>query len=95
MYSIFFLLFCQLCFQYFGNELTLAYAKSFVKKLDVNDDPAVNINNENTEPIIGVLSQEISKLIASKFPERNYKSYIAASYVKFVESSGGRVVPIW
>uniref|UniRef100_A0A1A9X0N4 folate gamma-glutamyl hydrolase n=1 Tax=Glossina brevipalpis TaxID=37001 RepID=A0A1A9X0N4_9MUSC len=95
MNSIYFLLICQLCVQRFDNELKVANAKSIIKKFDVNDDPTVNINNENTTPIIGVLTQEISKLIANKFPEENYNSYIAASYVKFIESSGGRVVPIW
>ncbi|XP_014795092.1 PREDICTED: gamma-glutamyl hydrolase-like [Calidris pugnax] len=44
----------------------------------------------NDRPIIGVLSQEW------RF-EKFYKfgsSYIAASYVKFLESAGARVVPI-
>ncbi|XP_002006965.2 gamma-glutamyl hydrolase [Drosophila mojavensis] len=44
-------------------------------------------------PIIGVLAQEVypNGLIARNF---NATSYIAASYVKFVEGAGGRVVPI-
>lgn len=44
-------------------------------------------------PIIGILSQEMFS-IAKYFPGENYESFIAASYVKFVESAGGRVVPI-
>ncbi|XP_030385344.1 gamma-glutamyl hydrolase [Scaptodrosophila lebanonensis] len=45
-------------------------------------------------PIIGVLSQEIAPngLLARNF--KNKTSYIAASYVKFLEGAGARVVPI-
>uniref|UniRef100_A0A9J7YKP4 folate gamma-glutamyl hydrolase n=2 Tax=Cyprinus carpio TaxID=7962 RepID=A0A9J7YKP4_CYPCA len=42
----------------------------------------------NDRPIIGVLAQEVYK----PTPHRN--SYIAASYVKFLESAGARVVPL-
>ncbi|KAI5645421.1 peptidase c26 domain-containing protein [Phthorimaea operculella] len=48
----------------------------------------------NNRPIIGVLAQEQSQYLHTKFPEENYTSYIAASYVKDVEASGARVVPI-
>lgn len=48
----------------------------------------------NDRPIIGVLSQEQSAYLHTKYPEENYTSYIAASYVKDVESAGARVVPI-
>lgn len=48
----------------------------------------------NNEPIIGILSEEMSYYLASKFPNE-YHSYIAASYVKFVEGGGARAVPIW
>ncbi|XP_071873419.1 gamma-glutamyl hydrolase-like [Bombus fervidus] len=48
-------------------------------------------NNEgstlNNRPIIGILAQEKSP--------NSFKSYIAASYVKFIEGAGARVVPIW
>ncbi|KAM8710946.1 hypothetical protein ACLKA7_017561 [Drosophila subpalustris] len=45
-------------------------------------------------PIIGILAQEVypNSLHAIEY---NATSYIAASYVKFVEGAGGRVVPIW
>lgn len=46
----------------------------------------------NNEPIIGVLSQEIFVYPKKIYPD---KSYIAASYVKFIEGGGARVVPIW
>lgn len=45
-------------------------------------------------PIIGILAQETFS-IEKYFPDENYESFIAASYVKFIESAGGRVVPIW
>ncbi|XP_061378170.1 gamma-glutamyl hydrolase A-like isoform X2 [Danaus plexippus] len=48
----------------------------------------------NERPIIGVLSQEQSLYLHTKFPEENYTCYIAASYVKSVEAAGARVVPI-
>lgn len=48
----------------------------------------------NDRPIIGVLSQEQSYYLHTKYPVENYTSYIAASYVKDVEASGARVVPI-
>lgn len=45
-------------------------------------------------PIIGVLAQEIARSLNTIWPGE-YKSYIAASYVKFIEGGGARVVPIW
>ncbi|CAH0714188.1 unnamed protein product, partial [Brenthis ino] len=53
-------------------------------------------NNDvvNDRPIIGVLSQEQSYYLHTKYKEENYTSYIAASYVKSIEASGARIVPI-
>lgn len=48
----------------------------------------------NDEPIIGVLSQEMSSYLRTKYADQ-YHSYIAASYVKFIEGGGARVVPVW
>lgn len=39
-------------------------------------------------PLKGVLSQEVYS------PKPNQTAYIAASYVKFLESAGARVVPV-
>lgn len=47
------------------------------------------IGVKNDEPIIGVMVQE------TLVPHIKYKTYIAASYIKFVEGSGARAVPIW
>lgn len=46
-------------------------------------------STENDAPIIGVMVQE------SLVPHIKYKTYIAASYIKYVEGSGARAVPIW
>lgn len=48
--------------------------------------PSGNAAYKTTEPLIGILTQPCSDC-----PGR---SYIAASYVKWVEAAGGRVVPI-
>ncbi|KAJ7338868.1 hypothetical protein JRQ81_012770 [Phrynocephalus forsythii] len=52
--------------------------------------PFVLRRSDNDRPIIGILAQECD----FKAFERFGKSYIAASYVKFLESAGARVVPI-
>lgn len=49
---------------------------------------SLNPNKINERPIIGVFAQP-----AEEFKD-NYHSYIASSYVKFIESAGARVVPI-
>merc|ERR1711962_829360 len=49
----------------------------------------------NNRPIIGVLSQELDEELMRKLPKgHNFTAYIAASYVKWVESGGARAVPI-
>ena len=45
---------------------------------------------QTTRPIIGVLAQSTEGMLFSKLG----KTYITASYVKFLESSGARVVPV-
>lgn len=55
----------------------------------------VKIRGElNDRPIVGILTQEIDYNLNKKYPNQ-YHSYIAASYVKFVEGAGARPVPIW
>ena len=48
----------------------------------------------NHDPIIGIMAIDMSYFIQSKYTEQ-YFSFIAASYVKFVEGGGARVVPVW
>jgi len=49
----------------------------------------------NNRPIIGIVSQEISYALDDLLPPgHNYTSHIAASYVKWLEAAGARVVPI-
>ncbi|XP_034481571.1 gamma-glutamyl hydrolase [Drosophila innubila] len=56
--------------------------------------PTIADVDGTVSPIIGILAQEVhsDSKIALQY---NATSYIAASYVKFVEGAGGRVVPIW
>ncbi|XP_063062662.1 gamma-glutamyl hydrolase-like isoform X2 [Engraulis encrasicolus] len=58
----------------------------------IHDTSAASItrisNKRNDRPIIGVLAQEVYK------PQPKQNSYIAASYVKFLEAAGARVVPV-
>ena len=67
------------------NKVHLMYFKSFF--LAYLDPPATN-----ERPIIGVLAQEISWSLVDFFP--NSSSYISASYVKYLEAAGARVVPV-
>lgn len=57
-------------------------------------DNNAEVEAKTNTPIIGVLAQEISWHLDQKWPGV-YESYIAASYVKFVEGGGARAVPIW
>ncbi|XP_063062666.1 gamma-glutamyl hydrolase-like [Engraulis encrasicolus] len=52
------------------------------------DVPPQPHNKRNDMPIIGILAQEMKK------PDLHGNSYIAASYVKSLESAGARVVPV-
>jgi len=54
--------------------------------------PPYETNALNERPIIGILSQEVPRSLRKAFG--NYSSYVAASYVKYWESAGARVVPI-
>lgn len=47
------------------------------------------VRPKNQRPIIGILSLDSSEKFA-----KHGKSYIASSYVKYIESAGARVVPI-
>ena len=49
---------------------------------------------ENNNPIVGVMTQEIAEAFQLMFPGL-FHSHLPASYVKLLESSGARVVPIW
>ncbi|CAL1596379.1 unnamed protein product [Knipowitschia caucasica] len=52
--------------------------------------PTSPTSSSSQRPVIGILSQEVSRYD----PTPDAESYIAASYVKFVESAGARVVPV-
>lgn len=54
----------------------------------------VPASTAHDRPIIGVLVQEVSQFFELMYSKK-YDSFVAASYVKWVESGGARVVPIW
>lgn len=56
--------------------------------------PSENTTARNSRPKIGILAQEISYHLNRRFPD-TYESYIAASYVKYVEGAGALPIPIW
>ena len=61
--------------------------------LDIAKIYGMPMNPEpNNRPIIAVLSQEITPGLLP--PRIKGRSYIAASYVKYIESAGARVVPV-
>ncbi|XP_066449478.1 gamma-glutamyl hydrolase-like [Eleutherodactylus coqui] len=49
-----------------------------------------DVLGKNERPIIGIITQEVSDEVFLQYG----KTYIADSYVKFLESAGSRVVPI-
>lgn len=68
---------------------------SLVHSMEMVSVPSNNNQQiENDRPIIGVLAQEIAWKMEEEWPD-TYNSYIAASYIKFVEGGGARAVPIW
>ena len=61
------------------------------KKYISHSSPDKEQQELNNRPIIGILAQECQPY----FPEEICStSYIAASYVKYIESGGARVVPV-
>ncbi|XP_070505868.1 gamma-glutamyl hydrolase-like [Chironomus tepperi] len=69
--------------------LIVSGISSDLQNFDIFSSPVVN-----NEPIIGIMAIDMSYYIQSKYTEQYY-SFIATSYVKFVEGGGARVVPVW
>ena len=69
---------------------------SFASKVcsDQQNFDIFSLPQVNHEPLIGIMAIDMSYYIQSKYTEQYY-SFIAASYVKFVEGGGARVVPVW
>lgn len=78
-----------------GN-IFLLLISSFLFSLPTTDTSAENMIPIRPErPIIGILAQKITdKLLHKFYPYTKKRSYIATSYVKFLQSAGARVVPI-
>ncbi|XP_043238866.1 gamma-glutamyl hydrolase-like isoform X2 [Amphibalanus amphitrite] len=69
--------------------------KQAVRPADISAEdigPAYKVTTLNDRPIIGIVSQELPGSLQRAFG--NHTSYIAASYVKYWQSAGARVVPI-
>lgn len=67
---------------------------SYVIESNSNDGDSDGPTVRTDRPIIGVLAEEILFSLDKNWPGV-YDSYIAASYIKFVEAGGARAVPIW
>ncbi|XP_063709500.1 gamma-glutamyl hydrolase A-like [Culicoides brevitarsis] len=85
--------------KYFGILFVISLTGADSRQWGFRFDPPAT----NDFPIVGVLAQEISLDSADVFGDdfllksirNHWQSYIAASYVKFIESQAARVVPIW
>lgn len=79
-----------------GTILRTAFSGCFLLSLlliHVASRPHVNSNAaavKTDAPIIGILAQDSDGYVKEKFGP----TYIVASYIKYIESAGGRVVPI-
>lgn len=49
----------------------------------------------NERPVVGILTQEIYWSSLRNLNQPSHSSYIASSYVKSIEASGGRVIPVF
>lgn len=65
----------------------------FLPDIQKNGTKSIKLR-KNNNPVIGILTQEVYGSFQPVFPEE-FKSFIAASYVKFIEGAGARVVPVW
>lgn len=72
------------------STLTLSELTSLGETHSINKLPDVTM-----EPVFGILTQPLAYTLDSKFPDLNNQTqYIGSSYVKYLEMSGARVVPI-
>ena len=59
----------------------------------MSDKPSMEINNR---PVIGILTMALSNWLGDNIAinSERVKSYLPAAYVRWIENSGARVVPI-
>lgn len=70
-------------------------ADDYIKDDDIDNDDDVKDDDVNDRPIVAVLSMGIdSEDDLVQYQSQNYTSYIAASYVKYMEMAGARAVPV-
>ncbi|CAF4862084.1 unnamed protein product [Rotaria sp. Silwood1] len=67
----------------------IQWIKYLISKIN-GDNKGVYSSTENTRPIIGILTQPTP----STWQKPNRTTYLAASYVKYIEATGAQVVPI-
>ena len=53
------------------------------------------VKDINNIPVVGVLAQDLTDQLKEVYGHQNYTTYIAASYVKYLESAGARVLPVF
>ena len=67
-----------------------SYSMQKLNTLPISKSRMANVE----DPVIGILTQPLSPLFMKKFPNKDYKGYVASSYVKWVELTGARAVVI-
>merc|ERR1711892_268051 len=89
-----------------GFVLFVGFSNSKIISITVEVEPSDKLTEDNIpaqnqvlndRPIIGVLSQEIDEAIMRHLPvelRNTSTSYIASSYLKWVEAGGARAVPV-
>ena len=50
--------------------------------------------DDNKTPVIGILTQTLESFMKKEEQFKGYKSYLMSAYVKYIEASGARVVPL-
>jgi len=60
----------------------------------VSKDPPRSSSIVPVGPVIGIVTQNAGEDIVGAVDAGQHRTYIAASYIKYIESAGGRVVPI-
>ena len=77
-----------------GLLLGALYGRPLAILLFATATMALPLGPTNLRPVIGVVSEPLEHNAEAHSFKTNATSYIAASYVKFLEASGARVVPL-
>ena len=77
-----------------GCQRMVLYGRPLAILLFATATMALPLGPTNLRPVIGVVSEPLEHHAEAHSFKTNATSYIAASYVKFLEASGARVVPL-